>query len=193
MHIEVKPASLTDAAHLSRFYQIAGGGLVDALYADLVPGKTSAEAVEHVFSRKESAKFYGNARLGLADGRIAGGMVMHRADDSRVHWVDPLVPKERRAVLKPFDHLPAAGLYIDFIAVYPDFRGRGIGQALLAEARSEAAKQDLSLVSLHVFEENEGAVRLYCSVGYSIVRRSPIVPHPRIAYKGEIALMTCQV
>src|SRR5262245_3054403 len=153
MHIEVRPASSADAAHLSRFLQIAGGGLIDALYADLVPGKSAAEAAEHVFSRKESAKFYSNARIGLVDGRIAGAINMYRTDDPRAHWADPRVPNERRAVLEPFAHLQAAGLYIDFIAVYPDFRGHGIGRVLLAGARSEAAKQDLSLVSLHVFEE----------------------------------------
>src|SRR5262249_34852832 len=146
----VRPASSADAAHLSRFLQIAGGGLIDALYADLVPGKSVAEAAEHVFSRKESTKFYSNARVGLADGRIAGAIAMYRADDPRAHWTDPLAPEERRAVLKPFAHLQAAGLYIDFISVYPEFRGHGIGRALLAEARSEAARQDLSLVSLHV-------------------------------------------
>jgi ribosomal protein S18 acetylase RimI-like enzyme len=193
MQIEVRPASLTDAAHLSRFRQIAAGGLIDALYADLVPGKSADEAAEHVFARKESTKFYSNARIGLADGRIAGGINMYRADDPRVHWTDPLVPNERRAVLEPFAHLPAAGLYIDFVGVYPEFRGHGIGRVLMAGARSEAAKQDLSLLSLHVFEENEGAVRLYRSLGFEIVRRRPVVPHARMIYGGDMALMVCQV
>jgi ribosomal protein S18 acetylase RimI-like enzyme len=154
---------------------------------------SAAEAVEHVFSRKESAKSHRNARIGLADGRIAGGIMMYRADDPRVHWSDPIVPKERHAVLRPFDELQAEGLYVDFVAVYPDFCGQGIGRRLLGCARAEAIEQGLPLLSLHVFEQNEGATRLYRRLGFEITKRRPVVPHTRIIYGGNMALMTCQL
>ena len=117
--------------------------------------------------------------------------MMYRASDPRSHWSDPLVPNERRAVLRSFDDLQAEGLYINFVAVYPNFRGQGIGRTLLACARVKAIEQGLSLLSLHVFEQNEGAVRLYRRLGFEIAKRSPIVSHARVIYGGNIALMTC--
>ena len=44
--------------------------------------------------------------------------------------------------------------------------------------------------SVEVFEQNEGAVRLYERHGFRIVARRPVVPQPCYPYGGDGVLVT---
>jgi ribosomal protein S18 acetylase RimI-like enzyme len=44
-----------------------------------------------------------------------------------------------------------------------------------------------------VFEQNSGAVSLYRRLGFEIVARSPVVPHPLVRRTGDMLLMTRQL
>jgi ribosomal protein S18 acetylase RimI-like enzyme len=44
-------------------------------------------------------------------------------------------------------------------------------------------------LSLVVFEGNTVAVRLYRQMGYEIIKRAPVVPHPLIRCSGDALLM----
>ena len=57
-------------------------------------------------------------------------------------------------------------LNIHDLAVLPDFRGRGIGKALIAAVEETAREQRACKVSLEVHDTNEGAKRLYRSLGF---------------------------
>ena len=192
--LALRPAVKSDIPHLARFLQMAGGGLLDAIYHDLVSGRSVAETMEARFSNEASYNHYRYATVAVVDGEIAGGVNLYAMDDPALHWKDPIVPEERRVVLQPFKYLEApGGLYVDFIAVHPGFRGKGVGKLLLAFALSEARRRGLPFVHLHVFEENRGAVKLYRSLGFEIAKSHPLTPHALIAHEGNIALMSCPV
>lgn len=57
-------------------------------------------------------------------------------------------------------------LNIHDLAVLPDFRGRGIGRALLAEAEKKAVKRGCCKLTLEVRDDNPAAA-LYERVGFS--------------------------
>ena len=59
--------------------------------------------------------------------------------------------------------------YLANMAVFPDFRGRGIGSALLGHAEEKARRAGLKKCSLIVDTENPAARRLYERCGYKIV------------------------
>jgi ribosomal protein S18 acetylase RimI-like enzyme len=59
-----------------------------------------------------------------------------------------------------------ASINIHDFAVLPSFRGRGIGQAILAEVERQAREQACCKVTLEVRDPNEGAKRLYRSAGF---------------------------
>lgn len=60
------------------------------------------------------------------------------------------------------------------IMVASDFRGQGIGEALLKRAIEWAEKnRHLSKLSLAVFEDNERAVALYQKAGFTVEGRRP--------------------
>ena len=194
MDISLRPAVKSDIPHLARFLQMAGGGLMDAIYHDLIPGRSVAETMEARFSNDASYSHYRYGTVAVADGEIAGGINLYALDDPAVHWKDPIVPEERRVVLQPFSYLEApGGLYVDLIAVYPAFRSKGVGKLLLAFAVSEARGRGFPFVHLHVFEENGAAVKLYRGMGFEMVKCHPAASHAMFEYGGNIALMSCPV
>ena len=58
-------------------------------------------------------------------------------------------------------------LYLDDFSVTAACRGKGIGTKLIGMAENCAASLGVSAVVLHVEKGNEGAHRLYSSLGYS--------------------------
>ncbi len=58
--------------------------------------------------------------------------------------------------------------HITQICVLPEFRGRGIGEMLLAANSAELRRRKFSMLSLTVTEANTGAVELYRRLGYSL-------------------------
>ncbi len=55
------------------------------------------------------------------------------------------------------------------IAVLPEYRGKGVGQALLHELVMDASSRDLKCVHLEVRESNQVAISLYTKYGFTVV------------------------
>ena len=66
---------------------------------------------------------------------------------------------------------PRRYAYVDEIAVLEQYRGRGIGRALMAEAERWALQRGASEIELHVWEANLRAVGFYEGLGYATTRR----------------------
>ena len=86
-----------------------------------------------------------------ADGRIQGNCTV-----SRLVWKS--------------SHMADAG-----IALSKDFRGRGIGEALMKETIELARKRmsGLEMIQLKAFDYNERALELYKKLGFVVVGRVP--------------------
>jgi ribosomal protein S18 acetylase RimI-like enzyme len=76
------------------------------------------------------------------------------------------------------------------VATFPRYRGRSVGTELLGQVEQLARQAGCSIVSIEVFEQNEGALRLYRRLGYRVVERRPVIPHNSHPYDGEILLLT---
>lgn len=61
--------------------------------------------------------------------------------------------------------------FIAYMAVEPEFAGKGAGTALLAAAEDEARRRGLPYISMMVTEANIPARRLYERAGYDTERR----------------------
>lgn len=62
--------------------------------------------------------------------------------------------------------------YISAVAVYPEFRGGGIGRHLIAAAASDAQRLGSPQLSLLSFEQNELATPLYQRLNFEVTGRS---------------------
>jgi ribosomal protein S18 acetylase RimI-like enzyme len=76
------------------------------------------------------------------------------------------------------------------LATYPQYRNQSIGTQLMGLVDHLAQAANYTLTSIEVFEQNAGALRLYQRLGYRIVERRAVVPHPCHPYTGEIVLLT---
>jgi ribosomal protein S18 acetylase RimI-like enzyme len=191
MIIQMRPATPNDIPQLTRFLLMATGGLLDALYHDIIPGKSTSEIVERRFSREGTTSWYKNHWIALYQGEIAGGLHAYPQDDVATGLPDPLIPKERHALLDPLNRLKAPGSFeINVVAVYPQFRRKGIATRLLELARSQASDRGFPRLCLYVFEQNSEAVNLYRALGFEISGRSSVVAHELIRNSGDILMMT---
>lgn len=200
MELPIRPAAEADIPDLAKLLLMATDGIVASLYEGVIPGLATEKIVERRLAREGTCGGFTNCWVAThtsADGTwVAGKLHAYPLDDLAEDPPDPLVPEERYKVLEAFDALdePAAGsYYINVIAVYPDYRGRGLGTRLLDLARNEARARGLTQLSLAVFEENRGAVRLYERNGFTVAARVRAPDHPLIPFSGDMLMMMREV
>jgi len=169
----------------------AFGGYAEVMYEGVIPDRTVQQIVEHRLSHAGTTSSISNSRIAEEDGMVLGGLHAFPMDLMADDPEDLLIPEDRFYLFAPFEHLHAEGsYYINAVAVYPDFRQRGVAQKLIENAEAEAVAKAFTEMSLHVFAENVGVVRLYEKLGYSEFARQPLVDHPSLRYSGSLLLMT---
>jgi ribosomal protein S18 acetylase RimI-like enzyme len=58
--------------------------------------------------------------------------------------------------------------WINYLAVHPDYRGRGLGRLLVAAAEQRLSELGCPKVTLQVRASNKDAVEFYRTIGYSM-------------------------
>ena len=190
--VTYRPAVRGDARAIAGLFQISSDGVADyvwTLLQDEYPGLSLIEIGEQRYARENTDFSYENCIVAEDSGRVVGMLHSYAMPDE----IDP-PPDDMDPVLRPYAELEiAASLYISGLALVPEYRGRGIGTALLDLARKRARDMSLSQLSLIVFEANDGALRLYKREGFIEQDRRAIVPHPLIHYTGDAILMAADV
>src|SRR6266436_8870933 len=81
----------------------------------------------------------------------------------------------------PISHVASLGM-----AVAPEWRGRGVGSALMAEAIAWARAHGVEKLALSVYPDNQRALALYAKFGF--VEEGRLTGHSRksIGYRDEI-------
>jgi len=191
MTIEIRNARVEDIPHLARVAIQAFGGYAEVMYEGAIPGRTVQQIMEHRFSRAGTTSSIRNSRVAEENKTVLGGLHAFPMDLADHDPEDLVIPEDRHPFFAPFDHLQAGGsYYINAVAVYPQFRGRGIATRLLERAEAEAIAMSFDRISLHVFAENIAALQLYKRIGYREVARQTVVPHPSLRYCGDLLVMT---
>ena len=76
------------------------------------------------------------------------------------------------------DETQAGELYLDSLAVFPEYRGRGIATALMKASVEKARRMGLPAAGLLVDKGNPNAERLYHSVGFEYANDASWGGHP---------------
>ena len=187
-----RPAQPGDSRFIAEMIDVSSDGvaLIDWMEAaDAAPGRTALDIGAEKYASDEGDYSYSNCVLAEVASRRAGMLLtfpMHAGDPDDI--VPP--PFDGKDVFAPYKYLEAPDTwYICGVAVIPEYRRHGIGKRLMQIAREQARDNGYDRLSLVVFEENTVAVRLYQDLGYAIVDRAPVVPHPLIRYTGDALLM----
>jgi GNAT superfamily N-acetyltransferase len=189
-NITLRPAVKEDSAAIAQLFLISSDGLAEYIWSQIAaPGESVSEVGARRYARDGVAFSYQHCLMAECDGRIAGMLHSFPMEE------DPDAAPEADPVLRPYSELEDYGsLYISSVAVFPKYRGQGIGNQLLAAADERAKSLGLSRLSLICFEPNEAAMRLYRRLGYAEIDRRAIVPHPTLHYAdGDAILLACPV
>lgn len=186
--VTFRAARKDDARAIAELFRISSEGVADYVWTTLqddYPGLSLLEIGERRYRRENTDFSYQNCLIAAVDGATAGMLHSYAMPDV----IEPL-PDDLDPVLRPMAELEIPGsLYISGLAFHPDHRNRGLGGAMLERAHARAGERGLGQISLLVFEENDGAVRLYKRHRFREVDRRTLVPHPLIHCTGDVILM----
>jgi ribosomal protein S18 acetylase RimI-like enzyme len=166
----IRPATLADAEHI-------------ALAVCMAVGYDSTHALYPVFlqlARMEHSQYsYLNALVAEVDGAVVAALVGY--DGALLKQlrapIFPLLEQYLGEVINIEDETEAGEFYLDSLGVVPDYRGRGIGRALIEAMRDRAFTEGHERVGLIVDVDNHSAERLYQSLGFRCVGNKLFLGH----------------
>lgn len=164
----LRPARRNDAVELAVLMDIASQGLVSGIWRNLAGSEGSSAEVGRARIRNgvRLPSHFSSWTVAENAGEICGAYGGHVVPDpysatDTTGLTDAYVPVlELEAMAKGCWFLMA-------IAVYAEFRRRGLGTALLSRAETEATGRGVSRMALTVSSSNDAARRLYDRAGFT--------------------------
>jgi ribosomal protein S18 acetylase RimI-like enzyme len=181
-----RSAERSECRAIATLYRISSDGLADYIWTKLAaPEEDILDVGQRRYEQEDLVFSYKNCVIVTHDEKIIGMLVAFPMEiESGVNDL------EENPVLVPYSKLEEANsYYIWEMALVPEYRNQGIGRKPLALAEDKAREMSYEKLSLIVFEQNEGALKLYKRHGFKEVAREPVVPHPLIRHTGGVLLM----
>lgn len=185
----IRKAEASDAAHLVRFINMAADDLPMHFWRKSVgpEGDPIAYGMERA-ARATGSFSYSNAWLAETGSEVAACLLGYPAEDEPA----PIAP-DTPPVFVPLLELEAlapGSWYLNVLATYESFRGRGCGSALLAKAEDITRAGGRRVISLITADTHHEAQRLYAAKGYTEIARRPVVKGDWQVDATEWILMT---
>ena len=169
-YIKIREAVAADAPLVGRVVLMA------LHYDDTHP---LASIFAELASREVSQYSYRNALVAEVDGETVGAIIGYdgaRLEELRKPLYELMI--EKFGSVRPVEDETSAGeFYLDSLAVLPQWRGRGVGGALLSAARDRAFAAGHERVGLIVDCANPRAEALYNSLGFERVNATTFLEH----------------
>jgi ribosomal protein S18 acetylase RimI-like enzyme len=201
-----RAAALEDCRKIAELIRISSEGVSDYVWSTLTPeypGLSPIEIGTKRYANEQSLFSYRNCVVAEQNHEVIGILLTFPTetadktanDLAAAPQAPPVIPEppEEPDVLAPYSLEAPNTWYICALALFPEFRGQGIGTQFLSIAHQQAAAHHFSELSLLCFEQNTRARKLYERNGFKVVDRTAIVPHPLIHHTGDLLLMTAPV
>lgn len=206
-----RAATVDDCRKIAELYQFASDGVTNYIWSTLTseyPGLTPIEIGTLRYANEQSSFGYKNCVVVEQNNQVISMMVTFATEpeavpgiaenqlevnQSEVNQSEVKSTAEELDVLAPYNLEAPDTWYICALALFPAFRGQGVGSQVLSIAHQQAAERNFSELSLLCFEQNTGALKLYERNGFKVIARTPVVPHPLIRHTGDLLLMTTPV
>ncbi len=131
--------------------------------------------------REDSQYSYKNTLVAMDDDKIVGisvsydGGCLHELRQAFIQAAKEYIGKDHSGI---DDETQAGELYLDSLAVAPEYRRQGIAQRLLMATKKKADRMGLPCVGLLVDKGNPAGEALYASVGFRYVDDNKWGGHP---------------
>lgn len=173
--LKIRKATINDAPLIAKVVAMAIGEVGTRHYC----GDNHQSVLEEIARLENSQYSYRNAIIAEFDGMPAGAAVAY--DGSDLYALRDVTLKHifnRTGKTHNIeDETDASEIYLDSIAVMPEYRGGGIGKKLLQALKEIAIKEYGKPLGLLVDFENPAAERLYKSVGFERVNVKDFLGH----------------
>ncbi|WP_299883310.1 N-acetyltransferase [uncultured Sulfitobacter sp.] len=185
----IRQADASDAESLARLINLAGEGIPNWLWARAcVEGQTPLEIGIERAKRTQGGFSYTNALVADRYGYPIGMVLSYAITAAPAENPDDLP-----APIAPFvalEKLSVDTWFVNALAVFAEGQNLGIGTQLLTAAEELAQANGFREMSIQVYSQNKGAVRLYERLGYQLVAREPVRLHPCPPYyTGDVLLL----
>jgi ribosomal protein S18 acetylase RimI-like enzyme len=187
-----RTAEIADSLDVARFISVAGGGLYEFLFDDLIPFLSAAEFLAVGVARESEPISYRNCYVAIdeASGAMVGAANAFPAEQLRAKRY-PLLPRELEEHIRPMLELQDwSSMFLNALAVDSGYRRNGVGGRLLEWALVRARALDLHRLSLHVWADNLRAREYYRGRGFTEVGIAQVATHPRLPHCGGSVLMS---
>lgn len=144
-------------------------------------GKNVREILKELYIRKNNQFSFEFTNFAIYNNRISGMVLSYSFDDLKKVSINTgylLIKIMKFDFIKNLEKFIKSFLklniikkdeyYISNIAVYPEFRGLGIGKELLLFAEKRAKENNLKKLTLDVEKENKNAIEIYKNFGFII-------------------------
>jgi ribosomal protein S18 acetylase RimI-like enzyme len=176
VELEIVRATPEDCLAIAELAQIAGDNMPGHFWEESrLPGQSLEEAGAERAKSIDANFSWRNTLLARVGGEIAGMMLAYRLPAAADNDEKPADFPDFVSPIIELEQCVPGSFYINMLAAYPRFRGQGIGSALLARSDGEARDAGCELITLGVFETNEGALRLYRREGFQLIDSRPMV------------------
>ena len=168
----------TEAEHFARLMEISAPEYFPALL-----GPRFSELFRRLFLEKQNLFSHEHVVFAIYGGQIAGMLLSYdwkvkEREEKRTGWL--MMKSLGFDFLRKLPgfisstsgsgRLERGDYYVSNVAVYPEFRGKGIGKALMLEAERLAKESGAERIVLDVETDNERAIAIYKKLGYSVER-----------------------
>ncbi len=193
-NVRFRQAQESDASDLACLIDSASRGLALWLWSTLrEPGQSTIEVGRNrIRTQTASPLYYGAFTVAEIEGTIAGALT-GRLIPTPYGRGDSADLPDVFAPLLELEAVAAGSWYVNVISVYQEFRGQGLGSALLSKAEEIACLAAAPQISLIVEEANAGALKLYLRYGFREWTRRRYVPFPGSLDKGDWILLRKEI
>lgn len=185
----IRQAEPSDAESLAKLINLAGEGIPNWLWTRAcVEGQTPLEIGIERAKRKTGGFSYANALVAKSGGNPIGMVLSYAITEAPTDNPDDLP-----APIAPFvalEKLSVNTWFINALAVFAESQNQSVGSKLLSAAETLARTNGFDRMSIQVYSQNTGAVRLYERQGYLRAASEPVRLHPSPPYyTGEVLLL----
>lgn len=189
---------MEDCGKIAELFTIASDGVSNYIWSTMsadYPGLTLLEIGAQRYANPDGNFSYKNCIVAEKEGEVVGLLMTFPIGESEGEKVteQPEDISDEPDVLAPYSLEAPGTWYICAIALFPEFRGQGLGTQFINIALEQAKEHGFQEVSLLCFEQNTGALKLYQRNNFKIIDRVKVVPHEFIHHTGDVLLMTAPV
>lgn len=190
----IRKATIDDCKAIAELALMAGEGIPAYFWEQSRKGDQDIIDVGAKNLASETENFsYRNVTIAEVDGYVAAMLLAYKLPSPENQEDLSEYPEFIRPLVELEQCVPGS-YYINMIATYPEYRGKSIGTRLMSMVSESAIAAGCQLMSIEVFEQNQGALKLYQRLGYKIAERRRVIPHSCHPYSGgDIILLTKKV